>query len=206
MISDDVPELDSCYYVCNWFLVPLLCTDLWWGHMTSKLTLVMCCWLLSEHKLSEVCIAPNCLYLFLVVSFCGRCWHSWIYLVPQGDHVTFLNIYKGFHQSGKSSQWCYKNFLNHQALVCAHCIETIFHTWDCALIQCFLFTLLHLHILIWRKSSPFLLQKKVIDIREQLVRIIKRFGIPLTSCDRDMEVLFHISINLYWYLQDSRFH
>uniref|UniRef100_A0A0D3EL13 Helicase C-terminal domain-containing protein n=1 Tax=Oryza barthii TaxID=65489 RepID=A0A0D3EL13_9ORYZ len=32
-------------------------------------------------------------------------------------------------------------------------------------------------------------EKKVIDIREQLVRIIKRFGIPLTSCDRDMEAV-----------------
>uniref|UniRef100_A0A0E0BYX8 RNA helicase n=1 Tax=Oryza meridionalis TaxID=40149 RepID=A0A0E0BYX8_9ORYZ len=69
------------------------------------------------------------------------------FAAAEGDHVTFLNIYKGFHQSGKSSQWCYKNFLNHQAL------------------------------------------KKVIDIREQLVRIIKRFGIPLTSCDRDMEAV-----------------
>ncbi|KAK7841026.1 putative pre-mrna-splicing factor atp-dependent rna helicase deah9 [Quercus suber] len=30
-------------------------------------------------------------------------------LSVQGDHVTFLNVYKGFLQSGKSSQWCHKN-------------------------------------------------------------------------------------------------
>uniref|UniRef100_A0A0D9UY79 RNA helicase n=1 Tax=Leersia perrieri TaxID=77586 RepID=A0A0D9UY79_9ORYZ len=32
-------------------------------------------------------------------------------------------------------------------------------------------------------------EKKVIEIRDQLLRIIKRFGIPLTSCDRDMEAV-----------------
>ncbi|WVZ72770.1 hypothetical protein U9M48_021179 [Paspalum notatum var. saurae] len=69
------------------------------------------------------------------------------FAAAEGDHVTFLNIYKGFHQSGKSSQWCYKNFLNYQAL------------------------------------------KKVIDIRGQLLRIVKGFGIPLKSCDRDMQAV-----------------
>ncbi|VAH74555.1 unnamed protein product [Triticum turgidum subsp. durum] len=69
------------------------------------------------------------------------------FAAAEGDHVTFLNIYKGFHQSGKSSQWCYKNFLNHQAL------------------------------------------KKVIEIRAQLVRVMKRFGIQLKSCDRDMQAV-----------------
>ncbi|KAF4393078.1 hypothetical protein F8388_012587, partial [Cannabis sativa] len=34
----------------------------------------------------------------------------------QGDHVTFLNVYKGFLQSGKSSQWCYRNFVNYHAM------------------------------------------------------------------------------------------
>ncbi|KAK3159755.1 hypothetical protein QOZ80_1BG0050680 [Eleusine coracana subsp. coracana] len=69
------------------------------------------------------------------------------FAAAEGDHVTFLNIYKGFHQSGKSSQWCYKNFLNYQAL------------------------------------------KKVVDIRGQLLRLMKRFGIPLKSCDRDMQAV-----------------
>ncbi|XP_066316918.1 probable pre-mRNA-splicing factor ATP-dependent RNA helicase DEAH9 isoform X1 [Miscanthus floridulus] len=69
------------------------------------------------------------------------------FAAAEGDHVTFLNIYKGFHQSGKSSQWCYKNFLNYQAL------------------------------------------KKVVDIRGQLLRIVKSFGIQLKSCDRDMQAV-----------------
>ncbi|XP_015943066.1 probable pre-mRNA-splicing factor ATP-dependent RNA helicase DEAH9 [Arachis duranensis] len=33
-----------------------------------------------------------------------------------GDHVTFLNVYKGFLQSGKSSQWCHKNYVNYHAM------------------------------------------------------------------------------------------
>ncbi|KAL5151115.1 putative pre-mRNA-splicing factor ATP-dependent RNA helicase DEAH9 [Glycine soja] len=37
-------------------------------------------------------------------------------LSVQGDHVTFLNVYKGFHQSGKSSQWCHKNYVNYHAM------------------------------------------------------------------------------------------
>lgn len=35
----------------------------------------------------------------------------------QGDHVTFLNVYKGFIQSNKSSKWCQKNFINYHAMV-----------------------------------------------------------------------------------------
>lgn len=39
-------------------------------------------------------------------------WH-----ILQGDHVTFLNVYKGFIQSNKSSKWCHKNFINYNAMV-----------------------------------------------------------------------------------------
>lgn len=35
----------------------------------------------------------------------------------QGDHVTFLNVYKGFIQSDKSSKWCHKIFINYHAMV-----------------------------------------------------------------------------------------
>lgn len=34
----------------------------------------------------------------------------------EGDHVTFLNVYKGFLQSNKSSKWCHKNFINYHAM------------------------------------------------------------------------------------------
>ncbi|WJX22398.1 ATPdependent RNA helicase [Trifolium repens] len=38
------------------------------------------------------------------------------FAAAEGDHVTFLNVYKGFHQSRKSSQWCHKNFVNYHAM------------------------------------------------------------------------------------------
>ncbi|XP_043808513.1 probable pre-mRNA-splicing factor ATP-dependent RNA helicase DEAH9 isoform X2 [Manihot esculenta] len=34
----------------------------------------------------------------------------------EGDHVTFLNVYQGFLRSGKSSQWCHRNFVNYHAM------------------------------------------------------------------------------------------
>ncbi|KAL6992438.1 ATP-dependent RNA helicase [Sarracenia purpurea var. burkii] len=38
------------------------------------------------------------------------------FAAAEGDHITFLNVYKGFLQSGKSSKWCHKNFVNYQAM------------------------------------------------------------------------------------------
>ncbi|CAA7042728.1 unnamed protein product [Microthlaspi erraticum] len=38
------------------------------------------------------------------------------FAAAEGDHVTFLNVYKVFLESKKSSQWCYKNFLNYQSM------------------------------------------------------------------------------------------
>ncbi|KAF7803364.1 putative pre-mRNA-splicing factor ATP-dependent RNA helicase DEAH9 [Senna tora] len=38
------------------------------------------------------------------------------FAAAEGDHVTFLNVYKGFLQSGKSAQWCHKNHVNYQAM------------------------------------------------------------------------------------------
>ncbi|XP_065860093.1 probable pre-mRNA-splicing factor ATP-dependent RNA helicase DEAH9 isoform X1 [Euphorbia lathyris] len=38
------------------------------------------------------------------------------FAAAEGDHVTFLNVYQGFLKSGKSSQWCHKNFVNYQAM------------------------------------------------------------------------------------------
>ncbi|XP_010496230.1 PREDICTED: probable pre-mRNA-splicing factor ATP-dependent RNA helicase DEAH9 [Camelina sativa] len=38
------------------------------------------------------------------------------FAAAEGDHVTFLNVYKGFLESKKSSQWCAKNFLNYQSM------------------------------------------------------------------------------------------
>ncbi|KAL3820393.1 hypothetical protein ACJIZ3_006298 [Penstemon smallii] len=38
------------------------------------------------------------------------------FAAAEGDHVTFLNVYKGFIESGKSSNWCHKNHVNYQAM------------------------------------------------------------------------------------------
>ncbi|XP_021846022.2 probable pre-mRNA-splicing factor ATP-dependent RNA helicase DEAH9 [Spinacia oleracea] len=38
------------------------------------------------------------------------------FAAAEGDHVTFLNVYKGFLESGKSSKWCHKNFINYHAM------------------------------------------------------------------------------------------
>ncbi|KAL8151455.1 hypothetical protein V2J09_021263 [Rumex salicifolius] len=38
------------------------------------------------------------------------------FAAAEGDHVTFLNVYKGFFQSGKSSKWCHKNYINYHAM------------------------------------------------------------------------------------------
>ncbi|CAI0469092.1 unnamed protein product [Linum tenue] len=38
------------------------------------------------------------------------------FAAAEGDHVTFLNVYKGFLQSGKSSDWCRRNFVNAHAM------------------------------------------------------------------------------------------
>ncbi|XP_057538264.1 probable pre-mRNA-splicing factor ATP-dependent RNA helicase DEAH9 isoform X2 [Amaranthus tricolor] len=38
------------------------------------------------------------------------------FAAAEGDHVTFLNVYKGFLQSGKSSKWCQKHFVNYHAM------------------------------------------------------------------------------------------
>ena len=39
------------------------------------------------------------------------------FYLSQGDHITYLNVYKGFLDSGKSPQWCHENFVNYQATV-----------------------------------------------------------------------------------------
>ncbi|KAG6512673.1 hypothetical protein ZIOFF_030802 [Zingiber officinale] len=74
------------------------------------------------------------------------------FAAAEGDHITFLNVYKGFINSGKSSQWCYKNYVNYHAM------------------------------------------KKVVDVKEQLCRLLRRFGLALKSCEQDTQA-FHFSVH-----------
>lgn len=40
-----------------------------------------------------------------------------------GDHLTLLNVFHAFKQTGESSQWCYDNFLNFRALKSADAVR-----------------------------------------------------------------------------------
>ena len=35
---------------------------------------------------------------------------------PVGDHLTLLNVYKQWEESGFSTQWCYENFIQHRSM------------------------------------------------------------------------------------------
>lgn len=35
---------------------------------------------------------------------------------PHGDHITLLNIYRGFNNAGQKRHWCFENFLNYRNL------------------------------------------------------------------------------------------
>ncbi|KAL8460585.1 hypothetical protein ACS0TY_032202 [Phlomoides rotata] len=38
------------------------------------------------------------------------------FAAAEGDHISYLNVYKGFLESGKSSNWCHKNHVNYHAM------------------------------------------------------------------------------------------
>ncbi|CAM9265782.1 unnamed protein product [Ectocarpus fasciculatus] len=39
------------------------------------------------------------------------------FAVTEGDHITYLNVFNSFDDSGNDSEWCKENCLNHRALV-----------------------------------------------------------------------------------------
>lgn len=39
------------------------------------------------------------------------------FAVGEGDLITFLNIWKGWEDGGRSRKWCYKNFINHRTML-----------------------------------------------------------------------------------------
>lgn len=41
-----------------------------------------------------------------------------------GDHLTLLNVYHAYKQSGEDSDWCYQNFLNHRSLKSAENVRS----------------------------------------------------------------------------------
>ncbi|KAL9817994.1 putative pre-mRNA-splicing factor ATP-dependent RNA helicase DEAH9 [Arabidopsis thaliana] len=55
------------------------------------------------------------------------------FAAAEGDHVTFLNVYKGFLESKKPTQWCYKNFLNYQSMAVRKAVTAGFFANACRL-------------------------------------------------------------------------
>ena len=41
-----------------------------------------------------------------------------------GDHLTLLNVYHAFKQSGENQDWCWNNFLNYRNLKAADSVRT----------------------------------------------------------------------------------
>ena len=39
------------------------------------------------------------------------------FAVAEGDHVTYLNVFRGFEESGRAAPWCHRHCLNHNALL-----------------------------------------------------------------------------------------
>lgn len=130
----------------------------------------------------------------------------------QGDHITYLNVYKGFLHYGKSSQWCHKNFINYHAMVSFFCLLvaqcykiigfSIFNFLvSLPICKCGPFCVVLLTsgdylyllpgcIVIANVRNAVLVQKKVVEIREQLSKLVQRLGIGLKSCDGDTKVIY----------------
>ncbi|KAL0363432.1 UNVERIFIED_CONTAM: putative pre-splicing factor ATP-dependent RNA helicase DEAH9 [Sesamum calycinum] len=53
------------------------------------------------------------------------------FAAAEGDHITFLNVYKGFIQSGKSSNWCHKNHINYHSMVVRKAVTAGFFANAC---------------------------------------------------------------------------
>eukprot|EP01135_Chromosphaera_perkinsii_P008563 Nk52_evm5s1401 gene=Nk52_evmTU5s1401 len=78
-----------------------------------------------------------------------------LFSVKEGDHLTYLNVYRAFIKNGKSSKWCLENFLNYNSL------------------------------------------KRVDSVRRQLLRYMKRFGIPLTTCEEPSQICKCITASFF---------
>ncbi|VDK59107.1 unnamed protein product [Anisakis simplex] len=60
--------------------------------------------------------------------------------VEEGDHLTMLNVFTNFIDSGRSKQWCNQHFVNYRGLC------------------------------------------RALSIRDQMIRLLKRYEIPIVSC------------------------
>ena len=95
--------------------------------------------------------------------------------VEEGDLLTLLNVYYAFHNRGgsdwsKSKHWCATHFLRYKALKRFEC-----------------FLLAHFSNILSRAT----------DLREQLFKVLKRFGMPVVSCTNKEVILKTITMGLF---------
>ena len=38
------------------------------------------------------------------------------FFLPGGDHITLMNVYNQWEETGYSTQWCYENFIQHRSM------------------------------------------------------------------------------------------
>ena len=91
--------------------------------------------------------------------------------------MTLLNVYYAFHNRGgsewsKSKHWCAAHFLRYKAL---------------KRFEFFLFNL----------SSYGNILSRATDLREQLFKVLKRFGMPVVSCTNKEVILKTITMGLF---------
>ena len=114
--------------------------------------------------------------------------------VEEGDLLTLLNVYYAFHNRGgsdwsKSKHWCAAHFLRYKAL---KRFEFLFFC-VCFLLVCFLFVCFFLSII----SNNLNILSRATDLREQLFKVLKRFGMPIVSCTNKEAILKTITMGLF---------
>ena len=72
--------------------------------------MVLCCALSLAETATHICVivdTVDTLTLCMLYRFA----------VGEGDLITFLNIWRGWEEFGRSRKWCYKNFVNHRTML-----------------------------------------------------------------------------------------
>lgn len=53
---------------------------------------------------------------YLVFRYAFRCFVRSRFASPEGDHVTLLNVFRGYTNTKQKKVWCHDNFLHHRNL------------------------------------------------------------------------------------------
>ena len=110
--------------------------------------------------------------------------------VEEGDLLTLLNVYYAFHNRGgsdwsKSKHWCAAHFLRYKAL----------KRFEFLFFLCLFFSLFVFFFSIISNNLNIL--SRATDLREQLFKVLKRFGMPIVSCTNKEAILKTITMGLF---------